>query len=188
MNVAGFQPASHNSFSSQYSAVSPSSSCLTVSLFSTVLISTLLLFSVPPPSSCLSVSLSLSPPLIFPYTVSSFSRSVSLSLSPLTLPFCFLCHIYEELTPYLFSAAGCLTWKNFKSFESRVGGNATETGTKKRLHVSWTEKFLHFPVKLGREMEIVWKNDSTSSQSPCYLHRLFRKAWTHAESLWACAN
>lgn len=43
--------------------------------------------------------------------------------------------------------------KNFKSFESRVGGDAMGKGIKTRRlsearwDVSWTEKFLHFPER-----------------------------------------
>lgn len=142
MNVAALQSASHNSFSSQFSAVSPSTSCLFLYLcFPPFLFFVSFSFSFPPPSVSLSVSVSSTHLFLF----------ASMCLSPFTLPFCFLYHIYEELKPYLFSAAGCLTWKNFKSFESRVGGEATGKGIKtrrlreERWEVSWTAKFLRFP-------------------------------------------
>lgn len=38
--------------------------------------------------------------------------------------------MYVELKFYHFPAAGCLTWKNYKSFENKAGGNATENGNK----------------------------------------------------------
>lgn len=34
--------------------------------------------------------------------------------------------MYVELKLYLFPGAGCLNWKNYKSFENKAGGNATE--------------------------------------------------------------
>lgn len=145
MNVAGFQPASHNSFSSQYSAITPSTSCLYIcfppSLFWIPFLHSFVTLSLS--LSLCSRSFSLPPPFSFPPPRLS---------PPFTLPFCFLCRIYEELKPYLFSAAGCLTWKNFKSFESRVGGDAMEKGietnrlSEERWDVSWTEKFFHLPI------------------------------------------
>lgn len=108
----GLQSASHNSFSSHYWAASPPTCCPSLCIPALCFFSLLSLALLP-------VSLSI-PPFLF----------LSPSLSPVSLPFCFLCHMYEELTPYLFSAAGCLTWKNLKRFESKVGGDATRKGIK----------------------------------------------------------
>lgn len=41
--------------------------------------------------------------------------------------------MYVELKLYLFPAAGCLTWKNYKSFENKAGGYATEKGIQTEL-------------------------------------------------------
>lgn len=43
-------------------------------------------------------------------------------------PFCFWYHMYVGLRLYLFPAANCLTWKNYKTFENKAGGNETEKG------------------------------------------------------------
>lgn len=47
--------------------------------------------------------------------------------------FCSLYYMYVALKLYLFPAAGCLTWKNYKSFENKAGGNATEKGIQPEL-------------------------------------------------------
>lgn len=166
-----------------------------------------------------SIQLSLPLPLVsisvshLPYSESLFCIHLSLSLSlslcsrsfslpppfsfppprlspPFTLPFCFLCRIYEELKPYLFSAAGCLTWKNFKSFESRVGGDAMEKGietnrlSEERWDVSWTEKFFHLPIS-PRQMGVA-REGVPSPLHPDCLKKQNKTKRNRTHSEWLC--
>lgn len=135
MNVAASQSASHNSFSSQHSAVSPSTSCFSISVFHLSLFPLLLpLFSF----FHLHTSLSLSPPL--PISLCRFAFSIIFMKSSSLISFQLQAVSLERIS---------------KSFESRVGGDATggekkgiktrKLRSEERWDVSWTEKFLRFP-------------------------------------------